>query len=208
MHIHIYMLSWKQCALPVITTVGCGNDSFHDSMYITLVLLLWGLSTQCRGSLMTTYIMPLVFLVEHSLVHWYQQCVTIHHVSKCISCHKGAVVITGRAHCFHDSMYITLVLLLWDLNTLCVVDHLWPLIYIYTYIYTYIHIHNNTHIHKHICINWYIIPYESGFKRAIDPSFFIWSFLRHTSLCYRNEQNANPKATLTSSCCILLENQK
>ena len=28
----------------------------------------------CRGSLMTTYITLLALLVEHSLVHWYQQC--------------------------------------------------------------------------------------------------------------------------------------
>ena len=34
------------------------------------------------------------------LVHWYQQCVTVHHVPKCMSCHKAIVVITGRAHCF------------------------------------------------------------------------------------------------------------
>ena len=27
------------------------------------------------------------------------------------SCHKAIVVITGRAHCFHDFIYITLVLL-------------------------------------------------------------------------------------------------
>ena len=26
----------------------------------------------------------------------------VHHVPKCISCHKAIVVITGRAHCFHD----------------------------------------------------------------------------------------------------------
>ena len=38
-------------------------------------------------------------LVEHSLVHWYEQCVTVHHVPKCMSCHKVIVVITGRAHC-------------------------------------------------------------------------------------------------------------
>ena len=41
-------------------------------------------------------------LNKHSLVHWYQQCVTVHHVPKCMSCHKAIVVITGRAHCFRD----------------------------------------------------------------------------------------------------------
>ena len=59
------------------------------------------------------------------------QSAEISHVPKCMSCHKTIVVITGRAHCFHDNIYITLILLLWDLNTLCVVDHLWPLIYNY-----------------------------------------------------------------------------
>ena len=37
---------------------------------------------------------------------------TVHHVPKCMSCHKAIVVITGRAHCFHDCIYITLILLL------------------------------------------------------------------------------------------------
>ena len=82
-------------------------------------------------SLMTTYMMLLAELVQHSLVNWYQQYVTVHHVPNCMSCHKAIVVITGRAHSFHDNRYITLILLLWDLSTLYVVDHLWPLIYIY-----------------------------------------------------------------------------
>ena len=34
-------------------------------------------------------------LVEHSLVHWYQQCITVHYVHKCMSCPKAIVVITG-----------------------------------------------------------------------------------------------------------------
>ena len=36
----------------------------------------------CRGSLVTTNITLLALLVEHSLVHWYQQCGTVHHVPK------------------------------------------------------------------------------------------------------------------------------
>ena len=68
---------------------------------------------------MTTYNMLFALLVEHSLVHWYQQCVI------CISCHKAIVVITGRAHCFHDCIYIYTLY-----------------IYIHPYIlYTYIHIY-------------------------------------------------------------------
>ena len=58
------------------------------------------------------------------MVHWYQ-FVTVHHVPKCMSCHKDIVVITERAHCFHDYIYITPILLLYNLSSLCVVDHLW-----------------------------------------------------------------------------------
>ena len=82
----------------------------------------------CRWSLMTTNITLLALLMEHSLVHLYKHCGTVHPVPKCMSCHKAIVVITGRAHCFHDCIYIMLNLLLWDLSTLCFVDHLWPLI--------------------------------------------------------------------------------
>ena len=78
----------------------------------------------CRGSLLTTIITLLALLVEHFLFYWYQQCGTVHHVPKCISCHKASVVITGRAHYFHDYVYITVILLLCDLSTLCVVGNL------------------------------------------------------------------------------------
>ena len=30
----------------------------------------------------------------------------INHMPRCMSCHKAIVVITGRAHCFHDCTYI------------------------------------------------------------------------------------------------------
>ena len=60
---------------------------------------------------------------------------TVHHVPKCMSCHKAIVAITGRAHCFHDNIYITLILLLWDLSTLCVVDHLWHTLSKCLYVY-------------------------------------------------------------------------
>ena len=46
-----------------------------------------------------------------------------HH--KCMSCHEAIVVITGRAHWFHDCIYIyiMLILLLGNLSTLCDMDH-------------------------------------------------------------------------------------
>ena len=30
---------------------------------------------------------------------------TVHHVPKCMSCHKAILVIIGRAHCFYDCIY-------------------------------------------------------------------------------------------------------
>ena len=53
------------------------------------------------------------FVATHALGHMmYIMCPTVHHVPKCMSCHKPIVVITGRAHCFHDCIYSTLILLL------------------------------------------------------------------------------------------------
>ena len=51
------------------------------------------------------------------------------------------------AHCFHDKIYIILIFLLWDLSTPCVVDHLWPLIYI-TYILCHLYILKNNCIFR------------------------------------------------------------
>ena len=60
------------------------------------------------------------FVATHALEHMMYGCVhdvrfvrsTVHHVPKCMSCHKAIVVIIGRVHCFHDCIYITLILLL------------------------------------------------------------------------------------------------
>ena len=69
------------------------------------------------------------------------------HVPKCVSWHKAIMVITRRAHCFHDCIYITIILLLKDFSTLRVMDHLWPFLYIYN-------IHSNIYIHIY---NTYIL---------------------------------------------------
>ena len=48
--------------------------------------------------LMTSFIMLLGLFIEHSLIDWYRQFVTIHCVDKCMSCHDaiGGLVTTGR----------------------------------------------------------------------------------------------------------------
>ena len=52
------------------------------------------------------------YVANHALGHMINGCNIIYHVPNCMSCHKAIVVITGRAHCFHDCIYITPVLLL------------------------------------------------------------------------------------------------
>ena len=52
------------------------------------------------------------FVATHALGHMMYEHITVHHVPKCMSCHKATAVITGRAHCFHDYIYITLILLM------------------------------------------------------------------------------------------------
>ena len=42
------------------------------------------------------------FVATHTRGHMIYGC----HVPKCMICHKAIVVITGRAHCFHDYIYI------------------------------------------------------------------------------------------------------
>ena len=53
----------------------------------------------------------------------------------CPSAHKAIVVITGRAHCFHDFIHITLILL--------------SVRYIYICIYMYIYI--NLCVYRYFC---------------------------------------------------------
>ena len=50
--------------------------------------------------------------VTNALGYMMYGCNIVHHVPKCMSCQKAIVVITGKAHCFHDCIYITPVLLL------------------------------------------------------------------------------------------------
>ena len=42
------------------------------------------------------------FVATHALGHM------MYIMPKCMSCHKAIVVITERAHCFHDCIYILL----------------------------------------------------------------------------------------------------
>ena len=50
------------------------------------------------------YIITIYILLLH--IYYIYILYTVHHVLKCMSCHKAIVVITGRAHWFHDYIYI------------------------------------------------------------------------------------------------------
>ena len=108
----IYTQSWKQCAIQAITIM---------TLWQLMHLGTWSAVMYCWHQWML-----LTWLVEDSLVYWCPQCVMVHHVPKCMSCHKATVVITRRAHFFHDYIYITAIFLWWDLGTLRVMDHLRP----------------------------------------------------------------------------------
>ena len=51
-------------------------------------------------------------LVEHSLVHWYQQRGTVHHVPKCMSCHKAIIYI--YMYIYKTLTLYIMVLLTWN----------------------------------------------------------------------------------------------
>ena len=58
------------------------------------------------GGILTSHPLALFGKLWHIrwslLVHWYQQWVTVHHLPKCMSCHKAILVINRMAHCFHE----------------------------------------------------------------------------------------------------------
>ena len=71
-----------------------------------------------------------------------------------------------------------LILLVWDLSTLCVVDHLWPLIYIYIYIYIDTHIF--TYSHQKASRIWDVVSVISCSKHF---RFQYISFPKKKKLC-------------------------
>ena len=108
---------------------------------------------------MTNYITLIVLLVEDYLVHWHQQCVTLHYVSKCMSCghNSGEHVVLIRTY---DKIHV--------------IKHN-PPIFIYVYIYIYI-------IYIYIYIYMYVYMYIYVFLLwAISILFFrenlAWRFL-------------------------------
>ena len=113
----------------------------YGYLYIMPILLLKDLSIRC----VVDHLWPLIlrslfgFLSTFSsLFHWYQLCVTIYQVLKCMSWYKAILVITERAYCFHDYIYIVFCtyFLIYIFIYICVFIYIY--IYIYIYIFQYI----------------------------------------------------------------------
>ena len=126
--------------------------------------------------------MLLAWLVKHSLVHWYQPCVTEHHVFKCMSCHKANVVITERACWFHDCICVLRPSCSCEIWALCVLwitcDHL-CILYIYNiynkyFIYIPLSCHNEDPLYKNLSEREKN-PSHSCLLRQV---FFLWVELR------------------------------
>ena len=122
-------------------------SSFQD---FETVSVLW---------IMTTYITLLAQLVEHTLVYWYDQCVTLHHVFKSMNCHKAIVVITRMPHYFHECIYIYIYIYVHT----CI---LYIYIYIKVYIYIYIFIY---YIYTHIYIYYIYFVTCKYFQLILEP---------------------------------------
>ena len=92
-------------------------------------------------------------------------------VPKYMSCHKAIVVITGSAHCFHDSIYMTLILF---------VGHLWALRHIDTHTYIYI---SNCIIGYISIYNYILIHSKCKFK--VDLYWIIGNGINHCHTCLK-----------------------
>ena len=92
---------------------------------LSLLNTLWFIGTSnvypyivCPNAWVTTTIVMITgrthcfhdYIYIMSLVHWYQQCVTVHYMPNCMSCHEAITVIARRSYCFHDYIYITSIL--------------------------------------------------------------------------------------------------
>lgn len=110
--------------------VHCGDNHCDDDLEDTLfswllftpVLLLWDMSTLR----IVDHLWPLTLrsLLRYLSTLWFISTRNVQPYIMCLS----AEHIVRRVHCLHDYIYISLILLLWDLTNLRVEVHLWALV--------------------------------------------------------------------------------
>ena len=69
-------------------------------LFFVFFLLFWFFCT-LLAKRSTTNRVPKSYKSKMGVIYM-QSWKYVHHSPKCMSCHKTIVVITGRAHCFHD----------------------------------------------------------------------------------------------------------
>ena len=73
-------MSYHGASSGLVITKTANCLFFWQHIYYTYLSSVRFEHCMCHESLLTSFIMLLAWHVEHSLVHWYQQCVTVHHV--------------------------------------------------------------------------------------------------------------------------------
>ena len=122
----------------------------------------------------------LAWLVEHSLVHWYQQYLTVHHVPKCMSCHRASGIHRAIYTCicimclhmynvhhepksFSSNEAINGLVITGKAHCQAFWLHIHTYLHshtcIYIYIYIYIHFYTYLYIYIYIYIYVYIFIY-------------------------------------------------
>ena len=109
---HIYYVYYRQIYFKIsdlFISVVC-----RMKLYWAHVVSVWFKCFVFHDSLLHSFVLPFA-LIGHSLVHCYRQCLTINHVSQCMTVHE-CIDIYIYIYIFHTLIYI----------------------YIYIYIYKYI----------------------------------------------------------------------
>ena len=117
---HIYYIYYRQIYFKIsdfFISVVC-----RMKLYWAHVVSVWFKCFVFHDSLLHSFVLPFA-LIGHSLVHCYRQCLTINHVSQCMTVHE----------CIDIYVYIYIYLYIY-----IYIYFIHWYIYIYIYIYKYI----------------------------------------------------------------------
>ena len=84
-YIYMYMYTHIYSCIYMYTWMYIHLQIYYEA-HFTSVRLEY---SACNESLLSSFIMLPAWPVKHSLVHWYQQCVTVFYVPRCISYQEG-----------------------------------------------------------------------------------------------------------------------
>ena len=101
------VMSTLLCILIYIYLKSCSNVHYWLQMMSIIGVFLLIKRNRNRNNWIASqrYVNESVSTIANTYTHIFIHThiyITVHHVPKCMSCHKGIVEITGRAHCFYD----------------------------------------------------------------------------------------------------------